>query len=138
MAGSSERPCVRCAADPPKMSAMVAWMSTLVVSMSRRPGAMPGQRIISGIWAIGWYSGTPGLPKMSRSPREWPWAGHRVTAGAAGRRLGSGGAGAEAFGVDRVENPAQPMVDHRQLGAVVVAQFLRLGGREHAALDRIH
>src|SRR6218665_2431452 len=105
MAGSSERPCVRCAADTPKMSAMVAWMSTLVVSMSRRPGAMPGQRIISGIWTIGWGTGTPGLSKIA---------------------------------LDRVEPPAQPMVDHRQLGAVVVAQFLRLGGREHAALDRIH
>ena len=67
--GGTRWACVRCGTSTPKTSARVANRSTELVSASTTPGSRPGHATRSGMWPSVSYTGTPGFPQMSFSPR---------------------------------------------------------------------
>ena len=128
--GNSERPWVRCSISTPNASAIVALMSTLVVSASTVVGlSTPGQWIINGVCPSGSNWGTIGLPHTSLRP-DSPGAAIDRFLTQVVAVIGAhddGGRLPEIVGVEPVEQFAEMMIDHRELGAVVRTDVARLG-----------
>ena len=67
--GTRERPWAVAGGSTPNRSHSVAWRSTLVVRASTAAVLAPGHRTSRGMRPSGSYTGTPGLPHTSFSPR---------------------------------------------------------------------
>ena len=134
--GTSDRPCVRCAGVTPKTSASVAWRSTLVVRASHVPPPLDArpvdqqrrvaERLVlrhAGLApeVVAARARRPGSGR-GRCTRPPPVESHRPPL------------------VERVQDPAEPVVDHRHLGAVVGPEVTGLALAEQAlghAADRV-
>ena len=105
---------------------MVACRSTEVVSTSMSRGDWPGQRTNRGSSRVA-EDGSVRLPEQVVLPEVVPVIGADDDAGGLG----------QPCLVDRLDEEAEPVVDHGQLGPVVVPEVARPGGIEMAAADGV-
>ena len=110
--GTSDRPWVRCSGVTPNTSHSVACRSTVVVSAPLVPGATPGHEIEQRDVA---ELGVHGDLRLAPEPA---LAEVVAVVGAEDERGGV----PRVVAVDHVEDAAEPVVDHRELGAVLAAQ----------------
>ncbi len=128
--GRSEAPCVRCAGVTPNTSTSVAWRSTLVVSASHVPPPLDArpvdeQRHVAQRLVLR----HPGL-----APDVLP-AAHVAQVVAVVGAHDHGRVVPQPAVVERRHHLAEPVVDHRQLGAVVGPDVAGLGAVEITPRD---
>ena len=124
--GTSDAPCVRYAGESaPNTSRSVAWMSTLVVSVSTVLAVEPRPRDQHRNVAERLVLHHAGLAEEVALAEVVAVIGaqheHRVVP--------------QVVPIEGVEHLAEPVVDHRQLRAVVGADVARFALGDHAALD---
>ncbi len=118
--GTSDRPWVRWSGATAKVSQSVACRSTVVVRASLVPGATPGHDTSRGMRP------SSGVHGHLRLAPDAPLAEVVAVVGA----QDDGGGVPGLVPVDDVEDPSQPVVDHRELGAVLAAQVHALPVRQ--------